>query len=117
MGCIIEGDDGSSYNGTVNKSVGGHECLSWDTPSGEDSESLLYETLGLTEEDDINQVNWAHNYCRNLGGDPAPSCFIDATEIDYCDIPNCMDRKVMPKSYEIVIKMVSSSEYGVLKNL
>ena len=69
--------------------------MNWDTPSGDDSELLLYETLGLTEEDDIDQIDWTHNYCRNLGGDPAPACFINPSDIDYCDIPSCTERQVM----------------------
>ena len=80
--------------------------MSWDTPSGEDPNAVLFQTLGLTVEDDINQLDWAHNYCRNLGGDPAPSCFVTSTEIDYCDIPNCTERKVIQRSYQLNIEII-----------
>ena len=74
--------------------------MRWDTIE-EDSGLRLYETLGVTENEDVNQANWAHNYCRNLGGDPSPSCFINSIEIDYCDIPNCNEKKVSAKVLNI----------------
>ena len=96
IGCIIEGDASSNYNGTVDKSENGHPCIRWDTIyRKENGNNALFQTVGLTENDDIDQKKWAHNYCRNPGGeDPSPFCFINAVDIEYCDIPSCRERKV-----------------------
>ena len=93
LGCIVDRQDGTRYNGTINKSTGGHECLRWNTIS----DTLLHENLGLSEKE-TDQVKWDHNYCRTLGDDPAPFCFINLTGVvttDFCDIPNCKDKVVI----------------------
>ena len=102
VGCITEEDLGGNYDGTLDRDMHGFKCLDWDTPSDENPDERLFETLGLTEDDDVNQLQWAHNYCRNPGGeDHSPFCFINTpngTDYDYCEVPKCRERQVKDRN-------------------
>ena len=84
IGCLNDGNNGADYNGTASKSASGEECLRWNT-------------IHQNHQIHPNQTQWAHNYCRNPGGeDLTPICFVNLEEYDSCAIPKCQNRPVRP---------------------
>ncbi|XP_061765990.1 hyaluronan-binding protein 2-like [Nerophis ophidion] len=81
-------DDGESYRGNVSETVGGAECLYWNShfilEKGTDPFNNFEDSDGLGP----------HNFCRNPDGDLMPWCFFrrgNKLLWNYCDVNECSD--------------------------
>ena len=80
--CLVLGDNGSNYNGTVNTTIFGRTCQRWDS---EVPHLQPYIELMAGE----------NNYCRNPTNDAMPWCYTTDpdTMTEFCLIPKCEGEK------------------------
>ena len=78
MECLLLGDNGANYAGTVNVTVSGKPCQRWDS----DTPHLQAFVDVLGDE---------ANYCRNPNGGVNPWCYTMDQNVntEYCIIPVC----------------------------
>ena len=76
--CLMEGDNGLTYNGKLAETQSGLQCQQWNR-------RLPHRTF-------IRPAKINHNYCRNPNNDPnGPWCYTTDPFIrwDYCHLPTC----------------------------
>ncbi|XP_070386371.1 neurotrypsin-like, partial [Dermacentor albipictus] len=92
---------GGLYFGSANVTETGKPCMRWEDPRNGHFMSRHYPQS--------YQEMRAHNHCRSPDGDDTPWCFVNESDYEHCDIPECS--KIQSPSVAIVLMKCADNEF------